>query len=128
MVADWYDALLPPLPANLYLLRQKIDVSAVDSPQLGQSHSRRVKQLENRVVAHVGKAALLRFQLGALKEQVDLRPVEIAGQVAVELRAAHPAGGVGFDVLVSMHVGIKASNRRESARDGALRQPAPGEV
>ena len=109
-----------PLPRTFTCCDKQVDVGAIDSPQLRQPHSRRVEQLEDREVAHVGEAALLRVQLGALKQQLDLRAVEIAGQIPLELRAADAARGIRLDHLVAVHVRVEAPNRRERARDRSL--------
>ena len=58
VVADGNDALLPPLPAHLHLLRHEVEVGAVDPAQLRQAHPGRVEQLEDREVADVGEVAL----------------------------------------------------------------------
>src|SRR5215208_3543176 len=101
MVPERNDALLSSFAAHLYLLRQEIDVHAVDSAQLRQAHPGRVEQLQYRQVSHVGKLSFLCPDAGGLKENLDLRAIQITRKVLVRLRSLHTARGVRLDLFVS---------------------------
>jgi len=128
VVPERNDALLSSLAPNLDLLRQEVDVHPVDSAQLRQTHPRRVEQLEDRAIPHVPKLSLLRLQLGRLKQQLDLRSIEVAGQILVLLRRRDAARRVRFHLFVQVQVLVKASHGRERAPDRALIELPPRHV
>src|SRR6202048_3543541 len=78
VVADRNDALLSSLPAHLHLLRKQVDIRPTNAAQLRQSHPRGIEKLQYCAVPDVGEFSFLRLQLCRLKEQLYLRPVEIA--------------------------------------------------
>src|ERR1700682_1133836 len=120
MVADRNDPLLPSLPAHLHLLRKQVDVGSIDPTQLRQSHPGGIEKLQYRAVPDVGEFSLPRLQLRRLKEQLDLRPVEITRQIFVLLRGGHAARRVRVHLLVAMQVLVKAADREKTPRDRAL--------
>src|SRR6185437_12438230 len=101
VVTDRDDSLLPALAANLHLLRQQIDVHSIDSAQLRQSHASRIEQLQDRAVPDVTESTFLRLQLGGLKEQLDLRAIEISRQIFVLLRDTYSARRIGIHLFVA---------------------------
>ena len=124
VIADRNDALLPSLAAHLHLLRHEVEVAAIEPLQLGEAHAGRVEQLEDREVAHVDELAFLRARLGHLEQQVDLRAIEIAGQILVELRRADGARGIRLDDLVAMQIADRScAPRRACAPSSACRAP-----
>src|ERR1043166_377843 len=128
VVTDRDDALLAPLPSHLGLLRHDVEIGAVESLELGQSHAGRVEELEDREVSDVDELPFPRAHLGHLKQQIDLRPVEVARQIFVELRRADGARGIRVDDFVSMQVFVEAANGRQRARHGAFAESALGQV
>src|SRR5215467_296302 len=48
VIADGYDALLAAFSAHLHLLRHEIELAAAQSRELGETHPRGIKQLEDR--------------------------------------------------------------------------------
>ena len=128
VVANRDDALLPSLPAHFHLLRKQVDVHSIDAAQLRQPHPGRIEKLQHRAVPDVGEFSLLRLQLRRLKEQLDLRPVEIARQILVLLRRAHAARRIRIHLLVAVQILVEAAHRRETARNRPLVQFLAGEV
>src|ERR1043166_7023632 len=128
VVTDRDDALLAPLPSHLGLLRHDVEIGAVESLELGQSHAGRVEELEDREVSDVDELPFPRAHLGHLKQQIDLRPVEVARQIFVELRRADGTRGIRIDDFVSMQVFIEAANGRQRARHGAFAESAHGDA
>src|SRR6185503_15321822 len=98
----------------------QVDVHPIDSSQLGQSHPRRVEQLEDRAVSYVGEFSFLRLQLGRLKQQLDLGTIEIARQVFVLLQSFDGARRIGIDQLVAMQIPVETPHGRKGARDRPL--------
>src|SRR5688500_16205548 len=114
MVADGHDALLAPLAAYLHLLREQVEVGRIDPLQLAHAQSGRVEQLDGGEVALVGEAQRLRPRLGEREQTLGTRAVEIAGQPALELRAADRARGIRVDQLLAVQEAEEAARRRES--------------
>ena len=117
-----------PLPRTFTCCDHHVQLAATQALQLGQAHAGRVEQLEDREIAHVDELAFPRAHLGHLKQQVDLRAVEIAGQILLELRRADGARRIRVDDLVAMQIAIEAPHRRQRARHRALAEPALGEM
>src|SRR5688500_14148270 len=122
VVTDRDDPLFPSLATHFHLLRQEIDVHPVDAAQLGQSHPRRVKQLEDRGIPHVGEFSFPCFQLRRLKQQLYLRAIEIARQIFVLLGRIHTSRRIHVYLLAPMQVLVEAPHRRQTASDRALVQ------
>src|SRR5512140_213986 len=128
VIADRDYPLLAPLAAHLELLRHEIEHVAIDARKLGEAQSRGIEELENGEIAHIRESALPRARLGHLKQQIDLRAVQIRGEILVTLGRLHRARGICLDDLVSMQELVERSHRRERAPDGALAEPAAREV
>src|SRR5688572_29248060 len=128
VVTDRDNPLFPSLATHFHLLRQEIDVHPVDAAQLGQSHPRRVKQLEDRGIPHVGELSFPCFQLRRLKQQLYLRAIEIARQILVLLGRIHTSRRIDVYLLAPMQVLVEAPHRRETAGDRALVQLFPREM
>src|SRR5689334_14607823 len=100
MITNRNDALLSALPGDLHLLRHEIEIAAIDSAKLRESHARRVEQLEDREVTNVVVPPLPRAHLGRLEHEIDLCAIEIARQILLELRGADRPRRVRVDDLV----------------------------
>src|SRR5687767_5850617 len=120
MIADGDDALLPSLPSHLHLLRDEVEINAVDAPQLGEAEPSRIEELEDREVAYIGEASLPRTSLGHLEEQTDLRAIEVSREMLFHLRRADAARRVGFHHLGAVQELIERADGRQRARDRAL--------
>ena len=118
VIADRNDPLLAPLAAHLELLRDEIEHVAIHARELGEAQPRGVEELENREVAHVGELPFPRARLGHLEEQIDLRAIEIRGEILVALGRLHRSRGIRLDDLVAVqklverpHGGERATRR-----------------
>src|SRR5438067_1281611 len=63
VITNRNDPLLPSLSPHLDLLRQQVDIHAIDAAELREAHAGRIEQLEDRAVSDVGESSLLRLQL-----------------------------------------------------------------
>ena len=115
-VADRHDALLAALATHLDLLRHQVEIRSTQPLELGQTHSRRIEQLEDGEVAYVDESALPRSYLGGLKQEADLRAVQVTGEMPLQPRRPDRARRVGVDELVAVHVAIEAADGGQGAR------------
>src|SRR5436190_943556 len=109
VIAYRHDALLPALPPHLHLLAHQVEIAHAEPLQLGEAHPGRVEELEDGEVAHRGEVAFHRARFGHLEEQIDLRTIEIAGEVLVQLRRADRPRGTGLDHLVGADPAVEAA-------------------
>ena len=116
MVPDWDDTLFPPFAANFGLLRDEIEVGAAQPLELGEPHSRGIKQLEDSEVAHVDEGTLPGAHLRHLEEHGDLRPIEVARKMPLQPRRADGARRVGFHQFIAVQKAIEAPHGGERPR------------
>src|SRR6185437_3776378 len=79
-------------------------------------------------VADVGEPPAPCPRLRLLKEQIDLRTIEISGKSFVELGRADTSRRVCRDLLVAVQETIEAPNSRQHPRHGTLREAAPEQM
>src|SRR6266480_4120062 len=124
MLSDRHDPLLLPLAPDLELIGDEIHVLLVQARELAQPDPGRVEQLEHREVPRLPEAAGRRPPLRVVEQEIDLDPLEVEGEPALELGRARRLRGIHFHAARRVEKAIEGAQRRQGAGRGALGQPA----
>src|SRR5256885_472350 len=124
MLSDRHDPLLLPLAPDLELIGDEIHVLLVQARELAQPDPGRVEQLEHREVPRLPEAPGRRPPLRVVEQEIDLDPLEVEGEPALELGRARRLRGIHFHAARRVEKAIEGAQRRQGAGRGALGQPA----